>query len=379
MGFLTILTFAIFLVYFILIFSFFVGWIGAKNFLPTVPEEFPFVSVVVAVRNEENVLHNLLSGLFLQDYPPGSFEIIIVDDHSEDQSYQITESFRLQKDQRIKIMRLKDEKTGKKQALHAGIQEARGELIMITDADCWIPKGWITTFISFYLQKNKPKMILGLVDLKITKDLFGFLQNLEFLSLIGSGSGAASIGRPIFCNGANLMIEREAYFELTNPLNEKVISGDDTFLMHNLKKRYPAQIKFLKSLSALVFTNATGSFSEFINQRRRWASKSTHYADFDIILTEMVVSFTNIILFIWMIYTLFSPSQIFLYLFIIKLIIDWLLIAPVLAYFGKNKLHFLVPVLSVIYPVYYSWVVLITTFSKGFKWKGRRYDVKNSG
>ena len=374
MGFISILSLIVFMCYTILIFSFFIGWNCIKKYTYSPPKEFPFVSVLVAVRNEELVLSDLMTDLQQQDYPADRFEIIMIDDHSEDQSAQLAESHEINKRNLLKILRLTGEKTGKKQALQTGIYEAQGDLILTTDADCRVKKSWISTFVSFYLSKNKPKMIIGLVDLKSTNIFFDGLQNLEFLSLIGTGTGAAGIRRPIWCNGANLMFEKDAYFQLTNPLNESVISGDDTFLMHRLKKRFPSQIKIIKAKNAIVHTHPACNICEFVNQRKRWASKASHYSDFDIILTGIMVSFTNLAFFIWMIYGCFSPNKTFIYLYILKLIADWLMITPVLSFFGKKKLHIFVPVLSVIYPIYYSWIAFSSIFYSGFNWKGREYN-----
>lgn len=365
-------SFFVFSAYCILILSFLAGWIRPGIFTPYKINNFPFISVVIAFRNEEKNIVNLLNDLLLQDYPFDKFEIIMVNDHSDDGSCDTLEIFSSKNVCQIKVLTLEDGNTGKKKAVDTGIKAAQGELIMATDADCRLPKSWISSFVSFYLSNNKPKMVLGLVDLSEEKNFFNLLQNLEFISLIGCGAGAAGIGRPIYCNAANIMFERKVYFEITDPLNVSIASGDDTFLLHQVKKKYPLQLKVLKSKNAIVTAKSALNLKDFINQRIRWSSKGRYYSDSDIIITAIVVTLTNIVLMIRMLESVIFFNTAFFYLFLMKITTDWLMLAPVLNFFNKKKLNLYVPILSVIYPFYIVIIILASVFSD-FTWKDRVY------
>ena len=89
-----------------------------------------FASIVVACRNEQKNLPNLLDCLATQNYSDDLFEVIIVNDNSTDKTYEIASGFK-----RItNILTLNNKGEGKKQALRTGIKAARGNLIITTDA-----------------------------------------------------------------------------------------------------------------------------------------------------------------------------------------------------------------------------------------------------
>ena len=102
---------------------------------------------------------------------------------------------------------------------------------------------------------------------------------MEFASLIGSGAGAIGSGNAIFCNGANMAYKKEVFLEVNTYKNDNAASGDDVFLLHSIKQRYPDGIVFAKDKNAIVNTNALDTLSTFINQRKRWTAKSSSYTD----------------------------------------------------------------------------------------------------
>lgn len=107
------------------------------------------ISVVIAARNEAHNLENLLCSIFNQRY--SDFEVIIVNDRSEDNSLQILENFKKNNPTKnfhfISITEKPQNWNGKKYALHTGIQAAKNEIILLTDADC-LPKD------GFWIRKN---------------------------------------------------------------------------------------------------------------------------------------------------------------------------------------------------------------------------------
>jgi cellulose synthase/poly-beta-1,6-N-acetylglucosamine synthase-like glycosyltransferase len=367
-----ILSAAFLLIYTLLLFSYFIGWNGLENFSPEKSEANIFVSVVVAFRNEEKSIGNLLRDLTSQNYPHTQFEIIAVNDHSDDQSSEIVETYSLNSNVKITLLNLPDKLFGKKNAINLGIELSKGRLILTTDADCRINKNWIFTFVKFYQHKEKPKLIIGLVDLKNTTGFLQGLQNLEFLSLIASGAGAAGIRKPIYCNGANLMFDKSTYMQMKDPLLNKAISGDDTFLLHEVKKIHPNEIFVLKCDDAVVITEPATSLKDFIRQRIRWISKGRYYSDLHIILTSAIVVVSNLTILAWIVSALIHANALLLLPLFYKMIIDWIFIIPVLSYFNKKKLHYLIPVFSIIYPFYVPVVSIKGLWGK-FSWKKRNY------
>jgi glycosyltransferase involved in cell wall biosynthesis len=364
--------------YFILIASFFYGWEKLKVFTIGKEEKSIFISVIIPLRNEEKNITHLLDDLSRQTYPAERYEIIMVDDHSTDHS---KESVTKYGGQNCRILSLAANVSGKKEALREGIGNANGELIITTDADCRIKENWLSTMASFY-QHEKPVMIMAPVlayeflpsTLQSVKPSFlSRMLGLELLSLAGSTAGAAAIGAPVMCNGANLAFSKSIYTEIEHVyLNTGIASGDDIFAMLELKKRYPGRVKFLKSPESTVYSHfPTGVFS-FFQQRSRWAAKSRFYKDPIIIFTAITVFGTNFLLLInllsGILYHNFAP---FFVLLLMKSIIDFPFLYRVSAFFGQKKLMVWFPLVQSLYFLY----VCITVFVAAvlpISWKERR-------
>ena len=168
------------------------------------------VSVLIAARNEGKNIETLLQSLYNQSFDKEKFEIIIVDDHSTDETSEVSENFRiLHPEMNLKV--LKATGNGKKQAISQALHTADNELVMVTDADCELPEHWIKVMVDYFLSHDL-KMLLGPVLLSPAKTLFEKLQVLEHLSLIASTAGSAAIGMPVMCNGANMMLCSVAVF-----------------------------------------------------------------------------------------------------------------------------------------------------------------------
>ena len=360
-------------IYTFTIFLYTCGWFRIKTFkTPTVVSN-NFVSIVIACRNEEHNISTLLSALINQTYNKEKIEIIIIDDHSEDDTIKIIEKYR-EKYDFIKKFKLPESKTGKKEAIAFGIKNSQSEIIITTDADCTMNKDWLNTMVNYYNQ-FKPKLLVGPVTFKNGKNIFSQLQALEFLSLIGSGAGAIGINRAIMNNGANLLFEKSTFSD--SNLHYNYTSGDDVFLMLHVKKKYNRAIQFIKSKNAIVYTKAEKSILNFFNQRVRWTSKSKAYRDFDIISTAITVTLTNVALVFSFAYSIFNYNffNTFLILFMLKSIFDLGILIPVSKFFHQQKLLWLFLPLQIIYPIYIILTVIFGLLGN-FNWKGRIFKEK---
>lgn len=354
------------LIYALIILAFVYGWVRIKKFKPYNIEQFPHVSIVVACRNEEGNIKQLLESLSEQCYPKEKTEIILVDDHSEDQTVKIIRNFQ---GLNIRLLILPEDLSGKKDALRFGINSSTSEISITTDADCTMGKNWLTSMVSYY-SEYKPKLIVAPVVLYPLKNLFQKLQSLEFMSLIGSGAGAIGIHRPIMCNGANLLFEKSIY---ENALFEnKYASGDDIFLLLSAKKQHRQEIHFLKSTDAIVFTKPAQTLMEFFRQRIRWTSKSKAYRDFDIIFIALLIALSNLMLAFTLIASAFNPEFISVFLsgIFIKSIADIALLVPVTRFLKYPQLMWWFAPLQILYPFYIVFTAIAGIFGK-FTWKNR--------
>lgn len=327
-------------------------------------------SVLIAARNEEKNIGNLLKLLYNQTFSKELFEVIIIDDHSEDETISIVENF-LKENKDINLKFFKAEKEGKKHAISQALHLAENELILVTDADCFLKETWIESIVNFYKEENC-KMILAPVLLSPAETFFEKIQVLEHLSLIGSTAGSAAIGFPVMCNGANMAYERLVALEVEKQRKDfNIPSGDDMFLMEYFIKNYGAEnVKFLLSKNAIVKTNTCKNISEFFRQRRRWVSKTKSYTSWKILSTAFVVLFFNLSIISLLVSALFSPTLLIPYFLLtfLKFLIDYPLLRNITTFMNqKNLLIWTLP-LEFVYPFY----VVFTAISGmliNVKWK----------
>ena len=135
--------------YFIFITAFTLGLYNLKEiFFSFYKKNYINVSVLIAARNEEKNIGNLLESLYNQTFSKELFEVIIIDDHSEDDTILIIENF-IKEHKDINLKYFKSEKKGKKQAISQALHIAENELILVTDADCFLKTTWIESIVNF--------------------------------------------------------------------------------------------------------------------------------------------------------------------------------------------------------------------------------------
>lgn len=336
----------------------------------------PFISIVIAARNEENNIETCLGDLLQQDYPREGFEIIVVDDFSTDATTEIVELITKQQGN-VFLLRLADHATsngGKKNAIATGIKKAKGELIITTDADCRYGMRWLSSFADYY-NKFQPEMICGPVLFTSPGGFPGKFVVLEFISLVAAGAGAIGIGAPLMCNGANLAFRRDTYFmEGIASTGSDIVSGDDVFLMHSIAQKLGHQsVHFLKCKDAVVKTPAPINLQEFLMQRIRWGSKTIVYPGSFTAVVALVVFLTAFLLLVSTLALLCNTNLIIpaLAAWALKSISDFLMLYPACNFFGEKKLLWWFPLFEPIHVIYIT-IGGMLSFLPRFTWKGRK-------
>jgi len=341
-----------------------------------------FITVIIACRNEENNILNIIEDVKNQDFDKQRFEMIVVNDHSEDSTLKILEKS-AKSWENLKIICMNEGEQGKKNAIKKGISFASGSVILCTDADCRVGKNWIRTIANYFTDKSV-KLLSAPVEFHYKKDVFQKIQALEFLSLIGSGAAAINTGKGIFCNGANLAYRRSVFLELNSYDSNSTVSGDDVFLMHHVKVKYPSGIRFAKDRESIVKTDAQPNLKSFVNQRKRWTAKSSSYTDWDTISVSILVLLINVSIVVLSVLSilstitphesviLFSTKFLLLFVLFFKYISDYNFLIPVLKFFRRRDLAIWILPFEVIYSFYIVSIV-IYSFSSNFEWKGRKF------
>jgi cellulose synthase/poly-beta-1,6-N-acetylglucosamine synthase-like glycosyltransferase len=327
----------------------------------------PYVSVVVAFRNEADNLPLLIQSLVQQSYSSKRYEVILVNDHSTDNWNDLVMSIL---PDNIRVIHSPGE--GKKAALHTGVDQANGDVVLFSDADCMVPEDWIIKMVQPFVNEQTV-LALGGVKLRGGKSFFQYFQQLDFLSLQASTIGAVGLKRPIMCNGANLACRR-TFYESVNLLDDKYLSGDDVFLLHEAKKQNMT-VEFVMDNNAIVETHACASFKALVKQRIRWTSKSKGYTDNDTLLTAWIVFLGNASLVFLGVLSLFHANMLIgcTMLWIIKMIVDKLLFDNGFRFFNIPFRNIWFIFSELLHPFFTVMVVLMAAFTNA-DWKGRKVE-----
>ncbi len=372
MAVLVFILFIFLIIYGILISFYHRAWNRLPLFVPaeTGGEDKVFVSVIIAVRNEASHIRPLIGSLGQQQYPRDLFEVIIVDDHSEDDTWRLLQEA---SDNEMHLVVLKNNGQSKKKAIEAGIHSARGTLIVATDADCRFSPLWIRTIVSFYLL-NDARFIAAPVAMTGARNLAGVFQTLDFLCLQGITAAAVHKRFHMMSNGANLAYEKKAFLEVNGFEGiDKIPTGDDMLLMHKIYSRYPDKVFYLKSQDAIVTTDPEKTWRAFFEQRIRWASKAVYYQDKRIFYVLLLVYLLNAGLGVMAIACIWNASWLFLLILLLlaKTIIEYPFVHSIAAFFQQQRL---MKFFAVLQPLHILYIIISGWLGKfgSYTWKNRK-------
>lgn len=348
--------------------------------LPTVVKTSS-IAIIIPARNEAERLPVLLGSLKNQQYPGNAFEVIVIDDHSTDNTFNIASDFR---GLNITCIRLADHVKGainsyKKKAIEIGIAHTQAELIITTDADCIAPPKWLKHINAFY-QSHQPKMIIMPVAYRKEKTALDIFQSLDFMVLQGITGAAVHQQFHAMCNGANLAYTKNA-FSAVNGFEgiDHIASGDDMLLLQKMSGQFPKDIHYLKDSSVIVETEATPDVISFFRQRIRWASKAGSYKDPKIIAIMLGVYTANCCLLFFPFLFLISNGkyvglllwQWYMICWMIKIISEMFFLIPVTTFFKKQYLQKWFVIAQPIHVLYTFISGTLGMFGK-YSWKGRK-------
>lgn len=357
--------------YSLLILIFIIGFNQLKKNNCNHNTPIPF-SIIIPFRNEAEHLPSLLKSIASLEYNTSDFEVILVDDASSDASVEIIKTFQL-KHPKLSIDIISNNQysnSPKKDAISTAIKITTYNWIMSTDADCILPKSWLTCYSNF-IQKHDPNMVIGPVGFKSNKSFLHQFQLIDFLSMQGATIGGFGIRKPFMSNGANFAYKKDVFNQLNGFENNNIIaSGDDVFLLENFLAYQKDSVLFLKDKNALVHTFPVNSWSELTNQRKRWAAKATHFNNTFTKLVGILVFLTTFVFIFSLIAVFFNLN--FLWILILKILVDSVLIFKT-ANLYQQKAHFIPYFKTVLfYPFFTSYIAVVSMLTS-FEWKDRAF------
>lgn len=344
------------------------GWMRTKALDTQFTKPGKFYSILVPFRNERENLPALLRTLQSLNFPDSNFEVILINDHSEDDYLSVAsnlpDNFRL----------IESHGFGKKAALQTGIEESKGDVIVTTDADCLVPRNWLLIFQQ-YFESQDAQMVFGPVAFLNDDSFFNRLQQIEFSSLIGSGAATLRLGMPTMCNGANLAFLKSTFYEVGGYADNLAIpSGDDEFLMHKVYSKWPEKVFYVKHKEAVVNTFAAQGLHAFISQRKRWASKWKNYKKLKNSILAVLVALFNLSVILATISLFFTYSSLVIIPLLIKIIFEYVFLRSVLTSMRKGLNFGAFLLLQICYPYYVVLFGLSANFGS-YRWKGRTHKL----
>jgi len=238
-----------------------------------------FVTVIIPFRNESCSILESLKSITNQSYPADKYEVIYVNDLSEDDSLMKIETSKRPPNIRvISVPEAEELRAHKKRAIQYAIEQAKGEIIVTTDCDCTHGRDWLKSLLSIY--DRNTAFVSGPVRFVHRNSLFSRLQSLEFGGLILTGAGLIGLKQPVTCSAACLSYRKSVFMEIGGfKDNMNLSSGDDELIMQKIARETEYDVKFNLNKDCVVSTVPNENHKQFINQRRRWASKGLFYDD----------------------------------------------------------------------------------------------------
>ena len=332
-------------------------------------------SIIVPFRNEEKNLPKLLKSIANLNYAVEKFEIILVDDFSSDASERVCINWRLANGliESTLLENLRLSNSPKKDAISRAIPIVKHPWIITTDADCVVPKNWLTTLDNF-IQETQPEMVVGAVVYNTKNNWMHHFQQLDLMSLQGTTIGSFGLDKPFMCNGANFAYTKQLFIEIGGfgGINSTA-SGDDVLLLQKAIAHNSDKVGYLKNKDFIVKTKPINDLFELFMQRVRWASKTSSYKNNYAKILAVIVLAMNLSLLLSLGIWYYGKIN-FCYIvfaFGIKYCIDYLLLYKTNSYLRKKKLF---PPLasSLLYPLFSSLVAIYSIFGS-YRWKGRSF------
>ena len=329
-------------------------------------QNFEPISIIICAKNERDNLLEFLPLYLNQNYP--RFEVIVVNDHSVDDTEDVLKAFALQF-KHLKIVTVPDNDRffgSKKFALTLGIKAAQYDRILLTDADCKpTSQNWAKTMSSY--DKNK-KIILGYGGYEKQKGLLNklirfetFYTALQYLSF--------ALGKiPYMGVGRNLAYHSELFFNNKGfASHQHILSGDDDLFINEVATKYNTQIVIHSE--AQTISKPKETFKAWFRQKRRHLTTGKHY-QFKHKFMLGLLQFTQYLFFVLFVLLMIQlkPMYLILAAFGLRFIIQLLFFKLVANKIGGKDLVIFSLLFEVFFMIFNPIVVISNSISSKIKW-----------
>ena len=348
-------------------------WWARPDRLPAAPD-YPSISVLVPFRNEAATLPRLLESLYVQDYP-GEWEIVLVDDHSDDggANLAVPDGIALR---HFRLADYPDYLRGpafKKAAISLGIDRSRADVIVTTDADCqWPPGGLSALGRRFTLGAD---VVLGTVLIEPVSDVCSAFQALDLAGYQLLTRASVVAGTPTLANGAHFAFRRAAFYGVGGYGGvDHLPSGDDVLLLHKFARDGGYLLRHAGGAAEVVTTRPVAGWRALWRQRLRWAGKAGQYASPALSFAQALAFCTSFTVVAGLMLGWVNPSFAWIGagVWAGKSGVDFLLLHRFCRFYGRDRwMRYYWPVQAV-YPFFLVAVGLAALGGFRPEWKGRR-------
>ncbi|MCC9072061.1 glycosyltransferase [Flavobacterium sp. F-65] len=363
------LLYAIILIYCLVIAWLNYGFTKIKKQQSTGLDPKTHFTIVVPFRDEAENLPILLNSISALNYPIEFFEVILIDDDSEESFCILSQKFNIQITKNIRVSN-----SPKKDAITTAMQHATNQWIITTDADCIVPKNWLQ-ILDNYIQLHDVSMIAGAVSYQCNNSFLDHFQQLDLTSLQGATIGSFGLNKGFMCNGANFAYTKSLFKKLNGfEGNNKIASGDDVFLLQKAIINFPEQVHYLKADENIIITKPTPDWRSLFYQRVRWAAKTGSYqSTFGKSLGILVFLANLSVALAWILCLTFQLNYInLLSILTLKFILDSILLYQTNSFLTNKQMRYFI--LSNLWYPFFSTSVALYSLLGSYEWKGRQFS-----
>lgn len=321
------------------------------------------LSLVIAAKNEEKNIPQLITSLKELKYPEENLEVIFVDDNSTDNTFSLIES-KIKDTHNWHLIKADNKKfEGKKGALDLGIKNSSGNLIVITDADCKPELNWLKVIASKL--DSGFDFIFGVAPIQSGRYLVQKLSAFENLRNTFLTISAVGLDIPYSAAARNFTFRKKSFERLGGYSNTtETISGDDDLLLREAVKNRML-IGTIMDPESFVYSAAPETWDEYHKQKKRHLSTSFHY----LFKQKLFLGLWHLINILSLVSILFTfISSLFALPFFAKMIYDFFIILKHQNDLGHSFKFYEILYLQILFEVFLV-INFFRSFNNKIEWK----------
>jgi cellulose synthase/poly-beta-1,6-N-acetylglucosamine synthase-like glycosyltransferase len=220
------------------------------------------VSIIIPAVNEEKTIVNTIKSALSIDYPKNLFEVIVVDDGSNDKTYALAKKFASSINPKVKV--LTKSHGGKGSALNLGIKHASGEIIITMDADTFVSPDSVRKMMSYFYSKDVMSVTPSM-GVHRPETIWQRVQHIEYYLGVFLRKSFSTLNAIHVTPGA-FSAYRKEFFEKYGGYDEHNITEDLEIALRIQSKGFIIE----NAAEAAIYTRSPRSFKTLLVQRRRW-------------------------------------------------------------------------------------------------------------